>query len=540
MSILQILVAVAAGIILFLFGIEQFSKEVQTLSGRRFRRFLARGTQNRFAGFFLGGGITALIQSSTATSVIAVGLVNAGVLSFRNALGVLFGANVGTTVTAQLVALKLTDFAPTLLLVGFVVGYLPFRWRVLSRAIFYFGLVFFSLNMVSAAVAPLRSDPELIALLASVDTPFAGVLAGALFTAVVQSSSVTTGIAIILLEQDILAFEGALPLILGANIGTTATALLASGSLDTSARRTAISHALYNIGGVLLFFPFLRPFGWLLQSFHQSPAFTLATAHLLFNGVVAVVFLAALKPFATLVERLVRDDETDGPLPPPPHIGELELDEALRVPSTWINGLILRLPGNYTAVTLTLQTRDAKIRNRARRLASIIRFGLEEGQELIHELSRRKLSAAQSREVLRLVVTMDHIRQLMDSMDDLLGVDESLDKRGTRFNMDALLDIQKVYPVTAKLLATLGESTQGPNGRASQLEDIDAKLDGALSECYLRFIEHGQSDQEGTELADFLSIHQRLRSKSSAFSSHLLEGFGEVEAGESVPAVATE
>ena len=134
MSILQILVAVAAGIILFLFGIEQFSKEVQALSGRRFRRFLARGTQNRFAGFLLGGAITALIQSSTATSVIAVGLVNAGVLSFRNTLGVLFGANVGTTVTAQLVALKLTDFAPALLLVGFFAGSLDRPLRLIAFA----------------------------------------------------------------------------------------------------------------------------------------------------------------------------------------------------------------------------------------------------------------------------------------------------------------------------------------------------------------------------------------------------------------------
>ena len=99
-----------------------------------------------------------MIQSSTATSVIAVGLVNAGVLSFRNSLGILFGANVGTTITAQLVALKLTDFAPSLILVGFVVGLIPFRWKVLGRSIFYFGLVFFSLNLVSTAVTPLRSD----------------------------------------------------------------------------------------------------------------------------------------------------------------------------------------------------------------------------------------------------------------------------------------------------------------------------------------------------------------------------------------------
>ncbi|MCA9692309.1 MAG: Na/Pi cotransporter family protein [Myxococcales bacterium] len=523
MSILEILIAVAAAIILFLFGIEQFSKEVQAISGRRFRRFLARGTQNRFVGFTLGAMITAVIQSSTATSVITVGLVNAGVLSFRSSLGVLFGANVGTTVTAQLVALKLTDFAPTLLLVGFIAGYLPFRWRVLNRAIFYFGLVFFSLNMVSNAVAPLRSDPQLIAYLSSFDAPITGVIAGALFTAVVQSSSVTTGVVIILLEQDIVTFDAALPLVLGANIGTTVTALIASASLDTSARRTAISHALYNIGGALLFLPILRPFGALLRALGQPAALSLATAHLLFNMTVAVVFLIALRPFASLVERLVRDDVGEGPLPPAPQVHELTIEEALGVSSAWISGLIARQRGLYTAVTLALQTRDAKIRARARRLASIIRFGLEEAQELIYELSRRGLTPAQSQEVLRLVVTMDHIRQLMDSMDDLMRVDESLGRRGTRFSMDDLLDIQKVFPVTAKLLTILDDAARHPEGSAAELDHVEAQLSDALGECYLHFIERGQSDVTGTELADFLSIHQRLRSKSVALSSHLRE-----------------
>lgn len=134
---LQLVFAVAAAIILFLFGIEHFSKEIQSVTGERFRHFLARGTSNRFVAFSLGAAVTAVIQSSTATSVIAVGLVNAGVVSFRQTLGVIFGANVGTTVTAQLVALELTDFAPGLILVGFITGLLPFRWRIFGRSIFY-------------------------------------------------------------------------------------------------------------------------------------------------------------------------------------------------------------------------------------------------------------------------------------------------------------------------------------------------------------------------------------------------------------------
>ena len=524
MSTFSVLTAVAAGVILFLFGIEQFSKEVQAVSGHRLRRFLAGGTRNRLVGFLLGGGITAVIQSSTATSVIAVGLVNAGVLSFRQTLSVLFGANVGTTVTAQLVAFKLTDFAPTLILVGFLAGYLPFRWRVVSRALFYFGVVFFSLNLVSAAVSPLRADPEVVGLLTSFESPLAGVAMGALFTAVVQSSSVTTGIAIILLEQSVIDFAAAVPLVLGANVGTTATALMASAALDTSARRTAVSHALYNVGGAALFLPWLGPFERLLLALGQTPAATLATAHLAFNAVAAGLFLAALKPFAALVERIVPDDQTEEPLAQAPLIDKVELDEALTRSTQWVSEIVGRLPGCYLAAALTLQTRDAKIRNRALRLVSIVHFGLEEAQEQLSKLSRRELSSAQSTAILRLVVTLDHIRQLMDSLDDLMRVDEGLRKRAGRFSMDALLDIQKVYPLTAKLIEHLHTVAVSPRAQLSELRGLEAELGHALSACYMRFIELVRSEREGSELADFLSIHQRMRSKVMAFAAHLAEG----------------
>lgn len=520
MNHLEIIVAIAAGIILFLFGIEHFSKEIQAITGQKFRRFLARGTRNRLVAVLLGGSITAIIQSSTATSVIAVGLVNAGVLSFRQALGILFGANVGTTMTAQLVALKLTDFAPALILIGFAAGFLPFRWRILNRAIFYFGLVFFSLNLVSAAVAPLKSNPEIIEFLASVSGPAAGVLAGAAFTAVVQSSSVTTGIAIILLEQGVINFGLALPLVLGANVGTTATALLASARLDTSARRTALSHALYNVGGVLLVFPWLGTFGDLLLRLGQSPTTTLATAHLVFNVLTALVFVAAMHPFAQLVERMIPDDAEERPLPPPPALQDVALDEALGAAEAWLQHVSARIAPCYTAIALMLQTRDDKIRSRAARQLSIIRFGITEGEDLVHGLSKNELSEQTSRRVLDAVITLDHIRQLVDSLDDLMDIDESLSRRHSRFSMDALLDIQRIYPAAGTMLEAL--SGAGASKEAlSALRDKERELGRTLNDCYLRFLDLVRREREGSELGDLLSIHQRLRSKVVAFAKHM-------------------
>ncbi len=516
---LQIALAVAGGIALFLFGIEHFSKEVQSISGPRFRRFLARATGNRFAGFLLGGLTTAVIQSSTATSVIAVGLVNAGVLSFRNALGVLFGANVGTTVTAQLVALKLTDFAPGLILLGFVAGYLPFRWRVFNRAIFYFGMVFFSLNLVGVAVAPLRDSPTVLGYFGLIDDPVMGVLAGAVFTALVQSSSVTTGIAIVLLDQGIISFELALPLMLGANVGTTITAFIASASFDTSARRTAVSHAVYNIGGVVIFLPFLGIFSRFLAQINASPAATLALAHFAFNAGSAMIFLAALRPFAATIERLIPDASPQDPLPPTPRTDSDSPADIVQL-RTWLTLVLGRYAAAYTAVGLAIQTRDKAIRNRAQRLMSMIQYALEESQDAVYGYSRQQLSAEQSKDILRMVVTVDHMRQLLDSLEDLAEIETGLARRGGRFSMDALLDIQRICPLAATMLRRLAEFYSGAD-TLGRVREEEHQLGETLEDCYRRLIEFVRSDHEGSELPAFLSVHQRLRSKALAFASHL-------------------
>lgn len=535
MDTLQIFVAVAASVILFLFGIEHFSREVQAISGARFRKFLATATRNRFVAFLLGGGLTAVIQSSTATSVIAVGLVNAGVLSFRHSLGVLFGANVGTTVTAQLVALELTSFAPVFILVGFAAGYMPFRWRILGRSIFYFGIVFFSLELVSTAVEPFKTDPRIIEALADIDAPLAAVMGGALFTAIVQSSTVTTGIAIVLLQQGIIQFDVALPLVLGANVGTTITALIASSSLDTSARRTAVSHAVYNIGGVLVFLPLLAPFEAVLVDLEQDPATTLAIAHFTFNAATASLFLALLGPFARLIERVVKDEAHEEALTPPP-AREVEPEQALADIRAWLREVVGKLPRCYIAAVLALETRDKKIESRASRIVSIIRFAIEEGREGVYKASRRTLTAEESRTVLQLVVTLDHIRQITDSIDDIMAISTNLERRGIRLSMDALLDVQAVYPRAAKMLENLvlafgpaeprsdGTPDESIDQAMTALHTQERALTEALEACYLRFIEMSRSDEEGSDMADFLSIHQRLRSKILAFAEHLRDG----------------
>ncbi len=301
----QFIFALFSGIILFLYGIEQFSGEIQHVAGKRFRNFLQRYTRTRFHGTILGALVTALVQSSTATTVITVGLVNAGTLSFIGSLGIIFGANIGTTITAQLVAFKLTAFAPVFMVIGFLISIAGGRWRAFGKPVFYFGLVFFSLNLVSAVLAPYQNDPMLVSIVASLDNVFLEVLAGFFITTIFQSSSVAVGLIVIMAMNGLITPAEGIPIVLGANLGTPTTALLVAFRMNTAAKRTAVAQFLFNLIGVLLFMPVMGPFSTLITDLGGSPAQQIANAHFIFNVICAIIFLVLLGPFAALVVKVV-------------------------------------------------------------------------------------------------------------------------------------------------------------------------------------------------------------------------------------------
>ena len=250
----HILAMSTVGIILFVFGLENFSKEIQKISGGQFRKFLSRATRFPLASFSIGALVTALIQSSSATSVIAISLVNAGILSFKNSVCIIFGSNVGTTITAQLIAFKLTSFAPGFIILGFLLTLIRSKYSVFGKTLFYFGFVFFSLNLISSTLAPLQQDPRLVNFLTHSHNPLVGIGIGFLATAIVQSSSVVTGLAVVFTQQNLMGLDVAIPILMGANIGTTVKSLIAVVNMDTSAKKTALAHFLFNVGGVLIFF----------------------------------------------------------------------------------------------------------------------------------------------------------------------------------------------------------------------------------------------------------------------------------------------
>ena len=297
MSNLKVLLSIVSAIVLFLYGLGAFSHEIQEVGGEALKKWLGRLTESRWMAVLLGAVATAIVQSSSAVTALTVALVDAGTMAFLSSLGVLLGANIGTTSTAWLVSLKLTSIGPFFIVFGTLLSALPTRFKVLGKAAFYFGFIFFSLDVVSFTLKPLAQNPMFAEVLSRSTTPFMGVLAGTLVTAIVQSSSITTGLCILLVQQNLLAATAAIPIVIGANIGTTATALVASIKMQRTARRVAVANLCFNAFGVALFLPFLGRFATRLVECAGDPGMAVAWAQLIFNVVMSLAVLLLLRIF---------------------------------------------------------------------------------------------------------------------------------------------------------------------------------------------------------------------------------------------------
>ena len=308
MTAIQTFFAAFSAIILFLYGLQAFSREIQVVGGTALQEWMGRITSNRFFGFGAGAVATAVLQSSSAVTALAVSLVDAGVITFSASLAVLLGSNVGTTVTAWLVSFKLTGIGPFFIVIGALISTLPIRISVLGKAIFYFGVVFFALDLISDELKPLQESELMIGWLAMATTPWLGILVGMVFTAVVQSSSVTTGLAIIMVQQGVLPPEAAIPIVIGSNVGSTSTALMAGMKMNPVARATAVSNLLFNVFGALLYLPFISEFSTFLIGITDNAGIAVALAHLIFNLNIALLLLALLGVIRPRLEKWLLKD----------------------------------------------------------------------------------------------------------------------------------------------------------------------------------------------------------------------------------------
>ncbi len=304
----MIMISLFGGVLFLLYGIKLLNDGLQKAAGSRIRSLLRSLTSSRLAAVGIGAFITGLIQSSSATSVMLVGFVSAGLMSFRQTLAVILGADIGATLTVQLIAFRIYDYS--LLLIGVGLSLIFFTKRMLHKsvgdAILGFGFVFLSLKIMIDAMAPLHEDALFRQVIVALSgTPVAGILLSAVLTALIHSSAATMGIAIVLAGSGLIPLRAAIYIILGANIGTCATALIASLRSPAEARRVAWAHVLFKVVGVILFLPFLTPFESLVTRTASDLPRQIANAHSLFNVIIALLLLPFTGLFAKAIVKLV-------------------------------------------------------------------------------------------------------------------------------------------------------------------------------------------------------------------------------------------
>jgi len=432
---LQLSLGLFGGLALFLGGLQMLSEGLKKAAGRALTMVLAKLTTNRFMGAATGAFVTGILNSSTVTTLLVVGFISGGMMTLTQSVGVIMGANIGSTVTAQLLAFNLSAYSLGPVAIGFFMLFTAKQEKVkyYGMMIMGIGLVFYGMGLMSDAMVPLRSYPPFLEILEGLERPLAGILAGALFTAIVQSSAATVGIAIAMASEGLLALPAGIALALGANIGTAVTTALMGilSAKSTEAVRASVVHVAFNIAGTLIWLPLI----WLLVDMAvwispSSPELDgvaraaadvprqIANANTLFNVINTLLFIGFTGWFAKLAERLVAER-----IPPAGVIVEPEFLEeaALAVPSVALQQVRLEL-GRMGAITLgmlhdvvpALRDRDIKHLEDIARRDDEVDILEAEIFNYLGKLRRGTLTEQEGLEFQGLMTATDNLENLAD------------------------------------------------------------------------------------------------------------------------------
>ncbi len=532
------------GLGLFLFGMKVMSEGLQKVAGDRMRKILAALTNNRIIGTLVGLAVTAIIQSSSATTVMVVGFVNAGLMSLVQAIGVVLGANIGTTITAQLIAFKITKFA--LPAIGLGAGLKLFagskRWVYIGEVVLGFGLLFFGLDIMKNAFDPLKGSQEFREFFLLIgDNHLLGVLLGTILTMIVQSSSATLGITIALATSGLLSFEASVALILGENIGTTITANLAAIGTNLAARRTALAHFLFNVIGViymLLLFPFFLKVvtimtpgdpDLVIQTQQQAAQYAaaigdkpfiarhIANTHSLFNIINVLIFLPLVGLLAKLTTLLIRGKE-----------------EEMEFHLKYIDNRVLNTPpialGQARAETkrmaqiakemldetsLFLQDQDEKRIAPLEKKEEMVDLLQKEITDFLVALSQKSITQETSRDIASMMHMVNDLERVGDHCENLWQLGLRKKNQKVPFSEVAVQEIQELAERTKVFLefviGALGRGDTTLMQKAEQMENSVDELEESLRNNHIYRLNTGEcSVHPGLIFIDMLHNFEKI------------------------------
>ncbi|MEM0360507.1 MAG: Na/Pi cotransporter family protein [Candidatus Diapherotrites archaeon] len=447
----SVLFSVAGGLALFLFSINFLSDSLKRVAGDRLKELLGKLTKSRLRACGIGAMVVTIIQSSSMMMVTLIGFLNAGLIGLEQAIWVMLGAEIGTTITAQIVAFQIGLFFFPLMAVGFFISFFAKKeaYKDLGNILFSFGLLFLAMNLMSSGVKPLTKEPEIVSILAFFgENPLFGVLAGAVFTGIIQSSSATTGLVIAMGSAGALTLPAAIALTFGANIGTTVTGLLAAIGSRLSAKRLAVAQAAVNIIGVALFFPFISNFASLIALTAPGDiARQIANSHTAFNLIVTAIMLPFSAFLVWLSKKIVKGEEQKT------EQGLKFVNKSIMAMPAVAIGQIAREVERMAEIALEMLTlsRKALVEENMDKAMAIPEKEecLDEIKTslflMLEELSKRELSGKQRSEVAILKGHVIDIERVGDHANNLFELAERMNKSNSVFSAKEKSELKEYF-----------------------------------------------------------------------------------------------
>ena len=492
MKILEFL-GVFGGLALFLHGMQMMSSGLEAAAGGRMKAILERLTANRFLGVLVGALITAAVQSSSATTVMVVGFVNAGIMTLNQAVWLIMGANVGTTITGLLIALDVGALAPVAAFAGvfLMVFVKEAKLQHIGQILAGLGILFTGMDAMSAAMAPLREVPAFLRLMSTLSNPLLGILFGAAFTALIQSSSASVGILQSLAAGGIVPFSGAVYVLFGQNIGTCITSVLASLGTSRSAKRATCIHLLFNVIGTVVFTVLVMvfPITQLIEAAVPSPKAEIAVMHVIFNLATTAMLLPLGNSLARLATLLLPDQEEAQPA------GELRLayltpitaggkEGGLGVSAIVVDQLRNELHRMLEMARQNVDTsfkavldRDAAPLERVEQREAYIDFLNQEISRYVSRLIAIETNEQGSQTVSSFFTIAGNIERIADHADNLAGYTRLLVGKEITFSPPAREEIGQMRDVTLRAVSALLSGEGGTAEWLSQVAQLEQRID---------------------------------------------------------------
>ena len=513
------------GLGLFLYSIKTMGDGLQQAAGDRLRYYIDKYTSNPFLGVLVGIVVTALIQSSTGVTVITVGLVSASLLTLRQAIGIIMGANIGTTVTSFIIGFKLGEYALPLIFLGTMFLFFTKNRTVnnIGRILFGVGGIFYALNLISAGMSPLKDLPQFKEYMVTLgQNPILGVVAGAVITVLIQASSATIGILQGLYAGGFLDLKGSLPILFGDNIGTTLTVIIAAAGANVSAKRVAASHVTFNVLGTILCLILLGPFTSMIEYFqallHLSPEMTIAFSHGAFNVSNTIVQFPFIGALAYFVTKLIPGEDEVVKYEP------LYLDEQLiqQAPSIALGNAkkeLLHL-GNYAVKAFDLSydyiiNSNEKVAEKGHKTEEAINTIDEKLTRYLISLSSEALSQKESEVLTNILDSSRDLERIGDHAEALINLNDYLQRKNVQFSNSALEELEDIYRQTSEFVKDALESVENNDLEMAEslIERHEAinKMERVLRKTHIKRLNNGEcSTQAGVNFIDIISHYTRV------------------------------